>query len=204
MSDTIILDAELRSDLGKGASRRLRREEKVPAILYGADQAPVSITLDHNKVIKVQEQETFYTQVLTLNLGGEKISALVKDMQRHAFKPKVTHLDFMRVDETHALQTNLPLHFINEDAAAKKGLTVTHVLAEVEVKCLAKDLPEFIEVDLANAAAGTIIHLSDLNTPAGVELVELSKGEGHDQAVVNVYAAHSADEEDGEAESEQA
>ena len=199
MSNTITLDAVVRSDLGKGASRRLRREDKVPAILYGADKTPVSITLDHNKVIKAQEQESFYTQVLTLNIGGEKVSALVKDVQRHAFKPKITHLDFLRVDETHKLHTNLPLHFINEEAAQKKGLEITHVLAEVEVKCLAKDLPEFIEVDLADAEAGTIVHLSDLKLAAGIELVELAKGEGHDQAVVNVYAARGA-AEDSEAE----
>ena len=203
MSDTITLNAELRSDLGKGASRRLRHEDKVPAILYGLEQAPVSITLEHNKVIKAQEAESFYTQVLTIDLGGEKIAALVKDVQRHAFKPKVMHLDFQRVDATHALHTNLPLHFINEEGAVKKGLDITHVLAEVEVKCMPKDLPEFIEVDLADVEAGTIVHLSDLNMPEGVELVELAKGEGHDQAVVNVYAARGADADD-EAETEEA
>ncbi len=192
MSQAIFnLDAEVRSDLGKGASRRLRREDKVPAILYGADKEPVALTLEHHKVIQAQEFEAFYSHVLTLNIGGEKVEALVKDMQRHPFKPKVTHIDFLRVDASHTVTTHVPVHFINEASAKgvkEQGGHVEHNLADVEVSCLPASLPEFIEVDLANLELGQTLHLSDLVLPAGVTLVELSKGADHDQAVVTIKA----------------
>ena len=202
MSEAIFnLDAEVRTDLGKGASRRLRREDKVPAILYGAGKEPVSLTLDHNKVIQAQEFEAFYSHVLTINVGGEKVEALVKDMQRHPFKPKVTHIDFMRVDASVKVSTNVPLHFINEDKAASikvDGGHAEHHMMDVEVSCLPADLPEFIEVDLLNVALGDTVHLSDLTLPKGVELVELAKGEDHDQAVVTVKAAKGGSTEEAE------
>ena len=125
MSDAIFtLDAEVRTDLGKGASRRLRHADKVPAILYGADKEPVALTLDHNKVIQAQEFEAFYSHVLTLNVGSEKVEALLKDVQRHPFKPKIMHLDFLRVDANKKVHTNVPLHFINEDNAPSIKLKV--------------------------------------------------------------------------------
>lgn len=193
MSEAIFnLDAEVRTDLGKGASRRLRRAEKVPAILYGADKEPVSLTLDHNKVIQAQEFEAFYSHILTLNIGGEKVEALLKDMQRHPYKPKVTHLDFLRVDATHKVTTHVPLHFINEDSAdaiKMQGGHAEHHVADVEVSCLPAVLPEFIEVDLQDVALGQTLHLSDLKLAEGVTLVELAKGADHDQAVVTVKAA---------------
>lgn len=199
MSEAIFeLDAEVRTDLGKGASRRLRRAEKVPAILYGADKEPVSLTLEHNKVIQAQEFEAFYSHVLTLNIGGEKVEALVKDMQRHPYKPKVMHLDFLRVDATHAVHMTVPLHFINEDSADSiklQGGHAEHHMADVEISCLPANLPEFIEVDIANVALGQTLHLSDLNLPEGVSLIELQKGEGHDLAVVTVKAAKGGSDE---------
>ncbi|HCA77215.1 MAG TPA: 50S ribosomal protein L25, partial [Alteromonas sp.] len=115
MSDAIFnLDAEVRTDLGKGASRRLRHADKVPAILYGGEEAPVSLTLDHNKVINAADFEAFYSHVLTLNIGGKKVEALLKDVQRHPFKPKITHLDFQRVIAGQEVHTSVPIHFINE------------------------------------------------------------------------------------------
>ncbi len=208
MSDAIFnLDAEVRTDLGKGASRRLRREDKVPAILYGADKEPVSITLAHNKVIQAQEFEAFYSHVLTLNIAGEKVEALVKDMQRHPYKPKVTHIDFLRVDANKEVTTHVPLHFINEescDAIKVHGGHAEHNMNDVEVNCLPKDLPEFIEVDIANVELGQTIHLSDLTLPAGVSLVELAKGEDHDQAVVTIKTAKGPSAEAESEESEDA
>ncbi|WP_115719326.1 50S ribosomal protein L25/general stress protein Ctc [Gallaecimonas mangrovi] len=197
-----IFEAELRTDLGKGASRRLRREEKVPAIVYGADKEPVSITLDHNKIIEAQAEEGFYTHILTLNISGEKTEVLVKDMQRHPFKPKVTHIDFLRVDASHKVVTKVPLHFVGEEAAVKKGGVIARQITEVEVSCLPKDLPEFIEVNTADLEVGDTIHLTGLKVPAGVALVELSKGEGHDQAVVSLNApkGSASDDEDDSAE----
>ncbi|UAA40180.1 50S ribosomal protein L25/general stress protein Ctc [Paraneptunicella aestuarii] len=193
MSNAIFtLDAEIRTDIGKGASRRLRHAEKVPAVLYGADKEAVSLTLDHNKVIQAQEFEAFYSHVLTLNIGGEKVEALIKDMQRHPYKPKVLHMDFLRVDASHAITTHVPLHFINEDTCKgvkMQGGHAEHHLNDVEVSCLPADLPEFIEVDLADVEKDQTIHMSDLKLPSGVTLVELAKGADHDQAVVTIKGA---------------
>ena len=130
MTDLFTLDAEVRTELGKGASRRLRHANKVPAILYGEGKEPVSLTLAHNKVFRAQEEEAFYSHVLTLNVDGEKVECLVKDMQRHPFKPLIMHMDFMRIDATHAVHTNVPVHFINEEAAAKKGGSIAHHINE--------------------------------------------------------------------------
>ncbi|EKE68907.1 50S ribosomal protein L25/general stress protein Ctc [Gallaecimonas xiamenensis] len=195
-----IFEAELRTDLGKGASRRLRREEKVPAIVYGADKEPVSIALDHNKVIEAQAEEGFYTHILTLNIAGAKTEVLVKDMQRHPYKPKVTHIDFLRVDASHKVVTKVPLHFVGEEAATKKGGVVARLASEVEITCLPKDLPEFIEVNVAGLEVGATLHLTDLAVPKGVALVELAKGEDHNQAVFSLNAPKGGVSEEAEGE----
>jgi large subunit ribosomal protein L25 len=183
-----VLNAEVRETLGTGASRRLRRADKVPAILYGAGKDAVSLTLDHNKVIQMQEDEGFYTHILTLNIGGESVEAILKDIQRHPYKPKVTHLDFQRVDASQKLHTKVPVHFINEAAATKGGNTIAHHVTEIEITCLPAQLPEFVEVDVAAIEVGATVHLSDITLPAGVVSVELAKGADHDQAVVTVNA----------------
>ena len=197
------LDASVRTDLGKGASRRLRREDKLPGIIYGGEEAPVSITLDHNKVNNSADFEAFYSHVLTLNLDGKPVEVLVKDMQRHPYKPKIMHIDFQRVIAGEDVHTNVPLHFVNEEksAAVKAGGIAEHHVTEIEVTCLPKNLPEFIEVDMAGVEMGQTLHLSDLTLPAGVSSVELAKNdEAHDLAVVTVKPAPKAAdaEEDGE------
>ncbi len=200
MSDAIFtLDATIRTDLGKGASRRLRLQDKVPAIVYGGDEAPVSITLDHNKVIQAQDFEAFYSHVLTINIDGKKVEALVKDMQRHPYKPKVTHIDFQRVIAGQALTTSVPIHFINEaesDAIKLNGGHAEHHMNEIEITCLPKNLPEYIEVDLKSVEIGQTVHLSNVTFPKGVESVELGKGEEHDLAVVTVKTAKGPSVED--------
>ena len=204
MSEAIFnLDASVRTDLGKGASRRLRREDKLPGIIYGGEEAPVSITLAHNKVFQASEFEAFYSHVLTLNVDGKATEVLVKDMQRHPFKPKITHIDFQRVVAGQAVHTNVPVHFINEEksAAVKAGGVAEHHLTEIEVTCQPKDLPEFIEVDMAGVEMGQTLHLSDLTLPAGVASVELAKNdEAHNLAVVTVKPAKGAAAEDSEEE----
>ena len=205
MSDAIFnLDASIRTDLGKGASRRLRREEKLPGIIYGGEEAPVSITLDHNKVNNAADFEAFYSHVLTLNVDGKATEVLVKDMQRHPYKPKIMHIDFQRVVAGQDVHTNVPLHFVNEEksAAVKAGGIAEHHVTEIEVTCLPKDLPEFIEVDMAAVEMGQTLHLSDLTLPAGVASVELAKDdETHDLAVVTVKPApKAADTEEGDEE----
>lgn len=197
------LDASVRTDLGKGASRRLRREDKLPGIIYGGEEAPVSITLDHNKVNNSADFEAFYSHVLELNLDGKVVEVLVKDMQRHPYKPKIMHIDFQRVIAGQDVHTNVPIHFVNEEASAavKAGGIAEHHVTEIEVTCQPKNLPEFIEVDMAAVEMGQTLHLSDLTLPAGVSSVELAKNdEAHDLAVVTVKPAPKAAdaEEDGE------
>ncbi|KTF14740.1 50S ribosomal protein L25/general stress protein Ctc [Pseudoalteromonas sp. H105] len=197
MSDTTYTyNAELRVETGTGASRRLRREDKVPAILYGADKEAVALTLAHKDMIKAQESEGFYTHILTLNIGGESVEAILKDIQRHPFKPKLTHLDFQRVDATHKLHTKVPVHFIGEDVVTKAGNTVVHQLTEIEITCLPKALPEFVEVNVSELVAGDSIHISDVKLPAGVSSVDLAKGEDHDQSIVTIKANKAAPVED--------
>ncbi|SET56275.1 50S ribosomal protein L25/general stress protein Ctc [Thalassotalea agarivorans] len=198
MSDILNLDAEVRTDLGKGASRRLRHANKVPAILYGAGQEPVSLTLAHNKVFRAQEEEAFYSQVLTLNVDGKAVEVIVKDMQRHPFKPLVMHVDFLRVDAKQEIHTNIPVHFVNEEALNKAGAVITHHVNEIEVSCLPKHLPEFIEVDLADVEVGQTLHLTDVALPKGVTSVELAKGESHDIAIVSANAPKASASEDTE------
>ncbi|MGM0482116.1 MAG: 50S ribosomal protein L25/general stress protein Ctc [Pseudomonadota bacterium] len=185
------IKATVRADKGKGASRRLRHADKVPAILYGGKGEPVSLEMDHNKVNNMADYEGFYSHILTLDIDGKKEQAILKDMQRHPYKPKLTHLDFQRVEKGHKLHTNLPLHFLNEKTAKgvkEEGGVVVHHVNDVEILVLPKDLPEYLEIDLAEMSIGDTVHLSDLNLPTGVELVELTKGEDHDQAVVSVTA----------------
>ena len=197
------LDASVRTDLGKGASRRLRREDKLPGIIYGGEEAPVSITLAHNKVIQAADFEAFYSHVLTLNVDGKAIEVLVKDMQRHPYKPKIMHIDFQRVIAGQDVHTNVPLHFVNEEtsAAVKAGGVAEHHVTAIEVTCQPKDLPEFIEVDMSAIEMGQTLHLSDLTLPAGVASVELAKNdEAHNLAVVTVKPAKGAAAEDSEEE----
>lgn len=202
MSVSFELNATVRSDLGKGASRRLRRSEKVPAVLYGAEEAPVSLTFEHDALLHALENEAFYSHILTINVDGVANKAILKDVQRHPFKPKIVHIDLLRVDEQHQIHTQAPLHFINEDKAAgvKKGGSVTHLVTEVEITCFPSQLPEFIEVDVLNLEVGQTLHLSDLNLSEGVTLVELTKGSEHDLPVVTIQSKGGAQDQD-EAES---
>ncbi|WDD97725.1 50S ribosomal protein L25/general stress protein Ctc [Thalassomonas actiniarum] len=205
MTDLFTLDAEVRTDLGKGASRRLRHANKVPAIIYGLGEEPVSITLAHNKVWRAQQEEAFYSHVLNLNVDGKSVEVLIKDMQRHPHKELVMHMDFLRVDAKKAVHTNVPVHFINEENVSKAGATIAHHVTEIAISCLPANLPEFIEVDLADLEVGQTLHLSDVKFPEGVTSDELAKGESHDQAVVTANAPKGkADDAEGEAEAEEA
>ncbi|RUO68880.1 50S ribosomal protein L25/general stress protein Ctc [Idiomarina ramblicola] len=192
------IQATVRTDKGKGASRRLRHEDKVPAILYGGKGEPIALALDHNKVNNMADYEAFYSHILTLEFDGKKHQAILKDMQRHPYKPKLTHLDFQRVEKGHKLHTNLPLHFLNEKTAKgvkDEGGVVVHHVNDVEITVLPKDLPEYLEVDIAELNIGDTLHLTDLKLPKGVELVELTKGDDHDQAVVSITAPRVEKEE---------
>ena len=185
---SIKLIAKSRTDLGKGASRRLRHADLVPAIVYGAGKEPVSVTFEQKDLRKVEAVEAFYSSVLNLEIDGTSEQVVLKALQRHAFKERIQHLDLLRIDATQKLVTSVPLHFLNEDTAeaVKNGGVVSRIANEVELSCFAVDLPAFIEVDLSTMAIGDTIHISGLKLPANVESVELTKGEAHDLPLVSI------------------
>ena len=199
MGEKFDLIAELREDQGKGASRRLRRAGLVPAILYGAGRPPRMLAFDHNKVVHEMENESFYSSVLNIKVGDKSQAAVLKDVQRHPAKPLIMHMDLQRIVEDEAIRMNVPLHFVGEDVAPgvkMGGGAISHLITDVEVSCLPKDLPEFIEVDVSALELNEMIHLSDLKLPGGVEIPELAQGAEHDQAVVSLQVRKGREESD--------
>jgi large subunit ribosomal protein L25 len=203
----LTLNAELREVVGKGASRRLRRlEGLVPAIIYGGKtggntRKPTNITMKSNELKKALENEAYYSSIITLNIGDKTEQVVLKDMQRHPARDHVMHADFLRVSKTTILKSSLPIHFINEDiceAVKTGGAKINHQMASIEVICAAGDLPEFIEIDLANAAVDAVIHLSDIQFPKGVQSLALSHGPDHDTAVVSLFTPKGIVEDDAE------
>ena len=173
---------------GTGASRRLRNAGRVPGIVYGAEKEAAVIDMDHNDLFHQLKRETFHASILTLILDGKKEQVLLRDVQMHAFRPLVLHIDFQRVAKNQKIHMKVPLHFINADIAPGvklSGGNVSHIMTDLDIACLPKDLPEFIEVDLVDLATGHSIHLSELKLPKGVEVVSLAKG-GEDQAVATI------------------
>ena len=192
------IPAEIRKDEGKGASRRLRRAGTVPAIVYGAKEAPQSIQLHHNTVYLAAKNEWFYSSILDLKMGDKSQKVLLRDMQRHPFKPQINHIDFQRVSENEAIRIRVPLHFLNQDtspAGKMAGVIISHQMTDVEIATLPRNLPEFIEVDLSELSVGDIVHMSDLKLPEGVEIPELKLGKEHDHAVVLAQEARVEVEE---------
>ena len=199
------LKAQARTLQGSGASRRLRRAGKVPGIIYGGEAAPQAIELDHNELLLDMKREAFHASILNIVLGGKKQQVLLRDTQMHAYKPQILHVDFQRVTATEELHLMVPLHFINEDSAPGVKLSgglVNRVLTEVDVQCLPRNLPEFIEVDVGALEVGESIHLSELKLPKGVKLVQHSTD---DSVVVGVVGKGGGSEEaaaEGEAAAE--
>ncbi|MGR6872651.1 50S ribosomal protein L25/general stress protein Ctc [Pseudomonas sp. HK3] len=202
------LSAELRELKGTGASRRLRREAgKTPGIVYGGDKEPTQVTLVLKDLNKSFEDEGFFSHIIKLNVAGETETVLIKDVQRHAYKPVILHVDFQRVSNTTIIKQHIPLHFINEETCKGvklQGGKVKHTISDVLVICEAGKLPEFIEVDLADAEVGTMLHLSDLVLPEGVEILELTHGSDHDSAVVSVDIPKGLATEEDDAAAEDA
>jgi large subunit ribosomal protein L25 len=189
---TILLEAEIRADKGKGASRRLRRlENKVPAVVYGGDKEPQAIHLLHNKVIKALETESIYSSVFGLKVNGTVEHVVLKDLQRHPYKPIILHMDLQRVSDKDVLVKMVPLHFTHQEQApgVKDGGLVNHTMTQVEVRCQAKFLPEFIEVDLSAMKMNDVLHLSDVKLPANVHLAIDAITGDHDHPVVSIHAS---------------
>ena len=193
------LNLTSRSDLGKGASRRLRHADQIPAVIYGGGQDPQPLQMAHNEIIKALEDEAIYTSVLDLNIDGKSVKAVIKDIQRHAYKPKVLHLDFQRISENEKIHMHVPIHFLGEENAPglRAGGQMTHNMNDIEVICLAKDLPEFLELDVSGMNVGDTLHISDLTLPEGVVSVDLMHGADHDHAVVAIHKARGMKEDEG-------
>src|ERR1700684_290119 len=195
MKTSFELVAEFRETQGKGASRRLRHEGKVPAILYGGHADARTLTLSHQKLLIMLDNERFYSTILSLKVGDQTQAAILKDVQRHPFKNAVMHIDFQRVEENEKIRISIPLHFkgaaVSPGVKSQGGL-VSHMRTETEVSCLPKDLPEFIEVDISGLSLNESIHLSQLKVPQGVVLVELAK---EDAAVVAIHSPRAEEPE---------
>ena len=193
MAIEFTLSAEAREDAGRGASRRLRREGRVPAILYGGTSKPVALTLDHNDLIHNLHVEAFHSHVLTINIGKKSEQAILKDVQHHPFKNEVLHVDLLRVKKGQKLHVTIPLHFVGtEDApGVKEGGVFSRNVVEVEVVCLPKDIPEYLEVDVSALEIGDSRHLTDIKLPEGVEIAALTHGDEHEHDI-SVAAIHHA------------
>ena len=204
MSDQFELTAELREDKGKGASRRMRRlADQVPAIIYGGKEDPKPLTLVRKDFEKALENEAFFSHVLSINVGGTTEKAILKDLQRHPAKDVVMHADFLRVDDKVAIKVHVPIHFVNEDTCygvKMEGGMVQHQVTDIEVSCLPADIPEYIEVDMAEVKSGEIVHLTDITLPEGVTSVALALGDDHDLAVASVIPPKGGSDADDEAE----
>ncbi len=190
------VEAQLREDVGKGASRRLRHAGLVPVVLYGGERTPTNLSLKHNKVLRLVEDEAFFSSIIEFTAdGGKKQKVVIKDVQRHPAKPVIMHMDFMRVNENREITMLIPLHFLGGEtspAGKASDVMIDYQMNEVEINCLPKYLPEYIEVDISDFNGGDMVNLSDLKIPEGVALTAFTHGddEAHDGVVVSTSTVH--------------
>jgi large subunit ribosomal protein L25 len=190
MKDEFDLVADIREDQGKGASRRLRHQGKVPAIIYGAGRPPRALVFDHNRVVQKLDNESFYSSILNIKVGEKSQAAILKDVQRHPARPQVMHMDFQRVVEDQEIKMLVPLHFTGEDVApgvTEGGGKVAHIMNEVEIVCLPKHLPEFIDLDISALELDAMLNMSDIKLPEGVSIPALAQGPEADRPVVSIH-----------------
>ncbi len=199
------VSAVRRSELGKGAVRRIRRSGMIPGVIYGAGKDSLSILVKGNELKKQLEQEAFFSHILTVKVDGESSQAVLKDMQRDPASYEVTHVDFMRVRASEKLTMRVPLHFVNEEICPGKraGGVVSALMSDIEISCLPKDLPEYIDVDLGALELNDSVHLSQVALPEGVELASAIEDSAHDHPVVSITQAHDLTIEEEELEGEE-
>jgi large subunit ribosomal protein L25 len=206
MAEKFNLIAELREDSGKGASRRLRRTDKIPAIVYGGGKPPRSVMFDRNQLMRKMESQAFFSSVLTVKIGDKSQPVVLKDVQTHPAKRMVLHLDFQRIVADEKIRMSVPVHFVNEDIAVgvkQSGGTVAHMITEVEVVCLPANLPEYLELDIGALELDETLYLSDIPLPEGVEVPELAQGPENDRGVVSIHIIKEVVEEVEEVEGEE-
>jgi large subunit ribosomal protein L25 len=197
MSDEFNLIAEMRDDRGKGASRRLRHQGKVPAIIYGAGREPRALMFDHNKVLRELENASFYSSILTIKVGDKSRAAIVKDIQRHPSKKQILHIDLQRIVEDEKIRMQIPIHYLGEEEAIGVkigGGSVSRLMTEIEVSCFPKDLPEFLEVDISELELDQMLYVSSISLPKGVEVSEILLEQ--DQAIVSIQEIKEIIEEE--------
>ncbi len=206
MSNAFLLKAEARQDIGKGASRRLRHTGKIPAVIYGGDEAPVSVTLLHSDILKCLNNDAFYSQIIDIEVNGEKQETILRDLQRHPYKPTVLHADFQRVVRGQELTLNVPLNYlhIEESKGVKAGGILSQNLIDVEIACRPSLIPEAIDVDVSELDVNESLHLSDLVLPEGVRLVSLDTEDDETNAVIVSIHPPKAEKVEEEASTEDA
>jgi large subunit ribosomal protein L25 len=187
MTDSNIINAEIREDVGKGASRRLRHQGKIPAVIYGGQRDPATLTLDHAPVLHAAEQESFYSSILELQVAdGRTQKVVVRDVHHHPFRQQIMHLDFMRVSAEEILKMSVPIHYTNEEespAGKASGVVIQHLVTEVEIAALPANLPEYLDVDLSDLDDGDVVMLTDIILPEGVEIPALA-GDDVDEIMI--------------------
>jgi len=195
-----VLNANARSDIGKGASRRLRRlDNQIPAIIYGLGKTPENISLAANQLSHALDNEAFYSHIIELSLDGKSQNVILKDVQRHPAKAEILHVDFFRIDLSQKLTIRAPLHFLNEEECVgvkTEGGQISHNMNDLEIECLPADLPEYIEVDMSEVTLGQTLHISDVKLPEGVVSVALSHGEDHDLPIAAVVKSKAIEEDE--------
>jgi len=189
MTDTTIINAEIREDVGKGASRRLRHQGKIPAVIYGGHREPATLTIDHDPLRHAAEKESFFSSILEIRVAdGRTQKVVIRDVQHHPYKPRILHLDFMRVSDQEILRMSVPIHFTREEesqAGKASGVVIQHLLTEIEIAALPNNLPSFLNADLSKMKAGDVVMLSDIQLPEGVQIPALSADGGGDIMIAN-------------------
>jgi large subunit ribosomal protein L25 len=189
MTDSNIINAEIREDVGKGASRRLRHQGKIPAVIYGSQKEPAALTLEHAELLRAAETESFYSSILEIRVDdGRTQKVVVRDVQHHPYKAQILHLDFLRVSADEILRMFVPIHYTGEDeseAGTISGVVIQHLVTEVEIAALPENLPEFLDVDLSALEDGDVVMLSDIKLPEGVEILALTGDEEDDTMIAN-------------------
>jgi len=189
MTDSNFIDAEIREDVGKGASRRLRRQGKIPAVLYGGKKDPATLSLDHAAVLHAAQTESFYSSVMEIRIGdGRSQKVVVRDVHHHPFKAQIMHMDFLRVSADELLKMSVPIHYIGEEeseAGKSSGVVIQHVVTEIEIAALPQNLPEYLDVDLSHLHDGDVVMLTDIKLPEGVEIPALAQEGAEDVMIAN-------------------
>ena len=198
MSEQVNLNATNRDTEGKSSNRQLRRSGSVPAVIYGGEKDPIRISILEKDIAKAAEMPGFATQILNINISGEEQNVILKELQRHPATQKVLHADLQRVDPDTKISISVPVRFLNEDncvGVKMRGGAISRLINDIDITCLASNLPEYLEVDVAELDVGDSIFLSALNLPEGVEIPALALGEDRDQAVVSISEAKVLDVE---------